>query len=451
MKRLSIVLEANQSTPLLQDEIDRYVNAMSNKLPKQVKLVMSILNKYKIFNNKEDILSVRDGSLKKYERLGILPDDLKDLQKMLKMLGNNIKMLPQFLTDHQRQALEHNKLSLRDVTYDLVSKKGREETAKQHMPLINKIVNQFVGQSALSRSDLLSAGMEGFVDAMNDYKTEEEMEADGKKSTQTFAQYAAYRVRFHIINTINNQGSTVYQSNWYKNRDGRLSSRSIDRSDDDNNMIDRILQLSEEPDYDLSSNEEKKWKVVFNKLEQKFSQKACNIFYRSFGVNGFEKEKGTQIAKSLNTSSANITIFLKRMIDFLKKDQESLSVLREILNLYESKLLIDLIDSKNILEGLLQDDLYIIIEGMIGWRSDKEFKNSIKRATELLNADFVIKLYNSIESGFDNIFIERNITDIVKFLENLYPTESFKKADTEIIVNKLNELHIFYKNSNISW
>lgn len=460
MKTFSSVINENRGSETLQADITRYIKATSGKLPRKVQAALYIIEKYPIIKSKEDILNIRDGHFKIYNQLDILPDDLKDLQRILKTLGNDIKLLPQFLNDYQRQALEQNKLGLQDLSLDLKTKQGREHVAKTYSPLVFKIAGQFVGKSSLSKEELVSAGLEGLVLAMNDYKTSEEMEVDGKSSTQTFAQYASYRIRFSILDEINKHSRTVSQSDYMRNKDGESSySVSIDGKygkdeDGDDIKIDRIMQLSEEPDYDLTRKEERQWEKVFKKLEKKFSFRDCNIFYRAFGINGYDKEDGKAIAKSINVSAPFISQTIKKIVNFLRSNDDLLEVLRTIMNLYECNMLSELIDKdkQEVFESIINNDVYMIIETINKWSDPTIYKQIVEQATDGLNTEDTLYIYDCLQSkdylreGFD-----KHKQPVIKFLENIYPTESFRRKQDPEIINLMEEIIIYNEKHKLKW
>ena len=80
MISFSNILESrNKEEGLLKDEMDRYIKAMNPKLPKRVQACLYVLNKYPQISTKEDVLAIRDGQLRLFDSVGVLPEDLKVL------------------------------------------------------------------------------------------------------------------------------------------------------------------------------------------------------------------------------------------------------------------------------------------------------------------------------------------------------------------------------------
>lgn len=454
----SISLFEQKGEVLLQDEINRYIKAMSPKVDKRVQAVLYILDKHPNINTKEDILAIRDGKFNILKKLDMLPDDLRDLQRLLKKLDRDIMLLPQFLTAQQRQALELNKLDVSDITLDLVTEKGRQAVAKQFTPLVIKMANQFVGKCGLDKSELISSGMLGLTLAMNQYKNPEEIKKAGGESSMTFASYAAYCIRNQILQDITELDGVVRQSYYAKKKEGAAQINYIDHSENDDEetiSIDRMIELSEEPDYKPTRNEEKEWQKVFKKLESKFSSRDCDVFYRVFGLNGRKMEKTTEVARSLNTYVSNIVRITQNMLAFLKKDAETREFLESILSIYTESLVSSLYNQSReiIVESLIKDNMYVLLEEINQWSNATQFKNAVNHATDILNIEDAKFIYDCIDKGFD--FVDSHLRKmkpvIVAFLSNLYPTTSFKRKSDIDILDYMQDLSITFKNYKIKW
>ena len=454
----SISLFEQKGEVLLQDEINRYVKAMSPKVDKRVQAVLYILDKHPNINTKEDILAIRDGKFNILKKLDMLPDDLRDLQRLLKKLDRDIMLLPQFLTAQQRQALELNKLDVSDITLDLVTEKGRQAVAKQFTPLVIKMANQFVGKCGLDKSELISSGMLGLTLAMNQYKNPEEIKKAGGESSMTFASYAAYCIRNQILQDITELDGVVRQSYYAKKKEGAAQINYTDHSENDDEetiSIDRMIELSEEPDYKPTRNEEKEWQKVFKKLESKFSSRDCDVFYRVFGLNGRKMEKTTEVARSLNTYVSNIVRITQNMLAFLKKDAETREFLESILSIYTESLVSSLYNQSReiIVESLIKDNMYVLLEEINQWSNATQFKNAVNHATDILNIEDAKFIYDCIDKGFD--FVDSHLRKmkpvIVAFLSNLYPTTSFKRKSDIDILDYMQDLSITSKNYKIKW
>ncbi len=454
----SISLFEQKGEVLLQDEINRYIKAMSPKVDKRVQAVLYILDKHPNINTKEDILAIRDGKFNILKKLDMLPDDLRDLQRLLKKLDRDIMLLPQFLTAQQRQALELNKLDVTDITLDLESERGRQAVAKQFTPLVIRMANQFVGKCGLDKSELISSGMLGLTLAMNQYKNPEEIRKAGGESSMTFASYAEYCIRNQILQDITELDGVVKQSYYAKKKEGVAQINSIDHSETDDEeviSIDRMIELSEEPDYEPTRNEEKEWQKVFKKLESKFSSRDCDVFYRVFGLNGRKMEKTTEVARSLNTYISNIVRITQNMLAFLKKDSETREFLEGILSIYTESLVSGLYNQPRevIVESLIKDNMYVLLEEINQWSNATQFKNAVNHATDILNIEDAKFIYECIDKGFD--FVDAHLRKmkpvIIAFLSNLYPTTSFKRKSDIDILDYMQDLSNTSKNYKIKW
>lgn len=427
-----------KSAPMLADQLKQYYKAMSGKLPKQVQAVVFILNKYPMINTREMILDIRDGRLDALKKIGVLSDDLKTLKTLLVKIGPNIKMLPQFLDERQRQALEFNKLNFDDIALDITTPEGRNETAKKYTPLLMKIVNQWFGKCPLDKAELISAGMVGLTNAMNLY---DPMNAkDGKHLT--FAQYAAYQIKYAILQDINKYSHTIDQSDYARKTYGDVMIQSIDAigpDPDDTIDVDRVLKLSEEPEYTFDNNKERQyWDAVYKRLEDKFSARDCEIFYRSLGLKDHKKEAGKDIAASLGVTPGRISQTIRKFITFMTTDKDSYGLLANINDMYMESIVPRMIGCERsvIAEALVGDSIFMMLNEAMRWSDKDTFLDAVKRCIASSSKGEAVR-ESLIDPEYCDEYYRVNKQSIVEFLSNLYPTRSFSQADDHTILEEM--------------
>jgi DNA-directed RNA polymerase specialized sigma subunit len=298
----------------------------------------------------------------------------------------------------------------------------------------------------------MSAGLQGFTDAMNDWRK------SGDESSVPFKTYAAYRVKQQILNDINQLSYTV-STNWYgvqKMGASMLSAVSIDGmiGDEDNEFKqDRLEFLGEEPNYTLSKSDEKNWNELFKFIEATFKQRDVDIFYRYFGLKGHNKEKAKDIAKSLGISPQLITNIIKEVIlKKLKSNPKAMEILSELQDSYNESLMFDImsLNKQMMIEAILSDDTFILLEELTRWSNKNVFINSINSALDNLTKEeqqAIIKILKNDFNYLDNIFKSVKKT-IIKFLAEVYPTESFIRKSDVTLLEYMNELADFYKKYN---
>lgn len=440
---------------LAVEEINKYIQAVGKKVPKVVADVIYLTAKYKLCDQKsiDDIKSANKSQLEKISfKINMPIEELEHLWETLKTLKNNIRLLPQYQTSSERAAFMSGKLEMSDINIDLDSPSGRNACAKLYMSMVHKIVNTYVGKSKLSKPELMSAGLQGFTDAMNDWRK------SGDESAVPFKTYAAYRVKQQILNDINQLSYTV-STNWYgvqKMGASMLSAVSIDGmiGDEDNEFKqDRLGFLGEEPNYNLSKSDEKNWNELYKFIEATFKQRDVDIFYRYFGLKGHNKEKAKDIARSIGISPQLITNIIKEVIlKKLKSNPRAMEILSELQDSYNESLMYDIMsfNKQMMIEAILSDDTFILLEELTRWSNKNVYTNSIESAFETLNKDELNVIKNILKDDFnylDNVF-KSNKKTIVKFLSAVYPTESFvKKSDVSILeyMSELAELYKKYK------
>ena len=440
------------SLSLLQSEITSYINKVKKVLPKKVQDAIYLTQKYNILDS-DSILEIKGTSKSKVKDLADkynMPEkDIMDLWIILNSLKNDIKMMPQFITPQQRKAIELGQMALDDLTIDLESSEGRNAAAKMYMPLVLSIVNQWVGKSRLNRNDLMSVALEGFTNAMNDWRKNDEKNV-------SFKTYAGFRVKQAILNEINSYGHDLSGGNDYnikKYGAAMLDAVSVDglKANDDDVSQDSFWGLGvEDKNYKMTRDEEKSWKELYEIIENKFNQIKSTVFYRFFGLNGYKKEKSKDIAKSLGKSEAYIrNDCVNPILAFLKKDKKSFDIVQDLQDIYSESLMVELIgrDRNSILEALTNDDVYLLLDDLNKWVNKDVFVNAIKNAFSQFKETDINIIKNILKSDFE--YLDDNLKKhkklFILFLNNMYPTENMSRKSDVGILEYMQELQEYYQ------
>ena len=431
-------------------DIDAYLQNVKKKIPKQVADIVYLTLKHELCTQK-DIEDIRNANKSQLEKLAFKYNmsliEMEDLWKNLKELKSNLRLLPQYQTPSERQAFMNGKLIMSDITIDLDTSAGRNAVAKQYMPLIHKIVNQYVGQSRLGKPELMSAAMQGFVDAMNDWRKDVD-------SSVPFKTYASYRVKQQILNDINTHSYSM-KTNWYavKTQGDKLTGTSLDKfgfDSDDEFKQDRIAKLGvEDPNYNLTKNEIEQWNDLYRLIENTFKKRDTDIFYRYFGLNGNNKEKGKDIAKSLGIAPSTIKPIVNKILTTLKKNSKAMDLLLGLQTTYNESLMLELLglDKEMMLEVILSDDTFILLEELTKWSNKEVYNNSIFGALETLTSveeKSIKEILNSDFEYLDKVF-KANKKTIIKFLSLMYPTDNFSRKTDVTLLEYMDELSSLYK------
>ena len=443
------------SGSLLSSEITKYLNKVNKSIPKQVQDIIYLTQKYNLLDAQsiDEIKDSNKSNLKKLsDKYNIGLDRLDELWKLLKNIKSGIKLLPQYQTPQERESIELGKLSMDDLTIDLDSAAGRNAVTKMYMPMVYKIVNQYVGKSKLDRQELISAALIGFTNAMNDWRKED----DPDKKKVVFKTYAGFRVKQQILNDINEFGHSLSGTSSYSAKHfgaDMLDAISIDglpKEDDGDFKQDRLASLGEDPDYNLTSSEEKQWNTLYSIIENQFKQRDINIFYRYFGLHGFKREKSKDIARSMGMSEGNIrNSIINKMLLFLKKDRKASEILNSIQDIYNESLMVEMADmsKEEIFETLLNDDMFILLEEINRWNNKNVFVNAINNAVRELNSTDKNEILNILKGDFeylDSVF-KKYRKLIILFLNNMYPQESMNRKSDVSLLEYMEELQNVYK------
>ena len=443
-----------ESQVLTEPEISNYIKAVAKTVSRDIQNLLFLTQKYSLFSTDqiEGIRLMSKSELSKAAKTLEIPvGDLEDIWNIVsKMKEHELRVLPQYQSAQEREGILNKKLRVSDLTIDLESEKGKRDVVKMYMPLIYKIVNQWVGKSKLTKAELMSAAMMGFSDAINHW----DPEADKAVSFKTFASYC---VRQQILNDINEYGHTLSGTSWYsaelaKQGKVKLDATSLDNmmNDDGDWTNDHLAALGQE---DKDKDDTDKWKKVFKAIEDKFKVRDVDIFYRYFGLNGRKKEKSKDIAKSYGMSEGNIrNSVINKILGFLRTDKELLSVLMDIQDIYNEGLMVEMIhlDREQILEALLNDDTFILLEEINRWSNIGHFENAISVAINDMSEKDANVIVDLLKGGFDDLDSQykKNKKAIVQFLSNMYPTETFARKSDVAIIDRMNELQETYNRFN---
>lgn len=467
MKVFSVITESvsNEEVFVPQDEFDTYYGVMrTTKRSKEFFHILRLIQELPFLLSKKNFEKVISGRF--FPEFDV--DKQKEIQKLYKKIGDESKVLPQMLSSNQRKAVIDKKINVDDLTLDLESNKGRDAIVKKYLPLVEKIVKQYSEKSNLSKEDLRSAALLGLVNAMDNYKNPEEMAAAGKEGNQSFTQYAAYRIKQQILTDMTNYGTNVKISNHFRKKisstgdviDKEFSIDSIRGKDEDGEpiSIDRFLGLSEEDDQFSMREKQEFYEKIFKRIESKFSSRDCNMFYRVWGINGYDREKVKDIAKELGISEPAVTQACKRIIKFAAADKEIQSykdAFESLLDEYVMGKLFEVFnyDKQMIIESLIFDDLYIFVESFNQYNSKEKLIKAINKSTNPLSVEEALFIYNILMGKIDiePKAINRERGAIVRFLENLYPEKSFKTMNYVDIVTELTQLKSVCDNFKIEW
>ena len=441
----------NNDTLTIAD-IESYLSDVKKRIPEQIANIIYLTIKYELTTQKDidSIKNANKGQLKTIAfKHNMSENEIVGLWESLKTLKNNIRLLPQYQTASERKAFMSGKLDMSDITIDLETSAGRNSCAKQYMKMVHKIVNSYVGSCRLGKPELMSAGLQGFTDAMNDWRK------NGDESAVPFKTYAAYRVKQQILNDINNYSYSL-KTNWYgisKMGSGLLTTVSLDgmsRDEEGDFKNDHLKYLgAEDKNTNLTGTEEDNWNALYKLIESKYKQRDIDVFYRYFGLKGYQKEKGKDIAKSLGISPAMITGIINGILKNLKNDSKAMDILVDLQTSYNESLMFDImnLDKEMIIESIVSDNTFILLEELTRWSDKKVYINTINTALENLDSSEE-KIINSIlKNNFDYLDskLKPNKKIIIKFLSLVYPTESFSRKTDVALLEYMMELIDLHK------
>ena len=293
---------------------------------------------------------------------------LRKVYSNLNKIANNNRLLeiPNLQTNEQFTSIINRKVAPDEILLDLKSENGRNEVAKRYTPLVNKIAFQWYGKVNLTNDEIKSAAWEGLTNAMNNYgkkKTISNDEEENKMRATTFGQYAAYAIRFAILDDVKNVSQNVrvpvsVQNKERKDTGINRKSNSIsgDKRIGDDEKSKTLFDMvggTDNGTSDIDNNDlNRLWSDVFARLDKEFDKKVMFAWYSFMGLNNHDKLKNKEIAKKLNCNPSLITYYCNNVNEYIRKDASILKMMKEIYELMKECLHEHEHDNDIIEEGL---------------------------------------------------------------------------------------------------
>ena len=208
--------------------------------------------------------------------------------------------------------------------YKDITEKEKTELVKQYEPLINKLTKQFTSQVKIDWESVKSMAYEGFMLAMLNY--------DDERSKLSFKQFAGWSIRNNILSSLDKELRTVSMSAYAQKKaaeSGEATFNSVSLSvisgegsvngDDDSRSCKEfkygVYERDKFSDGDV-------YEYLYSRLEEHFPERDCEMFYRVFGLKGFDDEKGKDVAKRFGVSEGLVSQKVKKMILYIRGDEE---------------------------------------------------------------------------------------------------------------------------------
>lgn len=207
------------------------------------------------------------------------------------------------------------------------TEKERNELAKQYEPLVNKLTKQYTSRIQVEWNVVKSMAQEGLVIAMNSY--------DETKSKMTFTQFAAFAIRNNILSKLDEELRTVKLSSYAQKKvkeagESLFNTVSIDQpipADADIKPREIVMGMYENAKFDDGDV----YDYLYSRIDEKFAERDCKIFYKTFGLKGEEEMKGKDIAAEMGISEGLVSQKVKKIVTWIRKDNELCEMLSNLL------------------------------------------------------------------------------------------------------------------------
>ena len=126
-----------------------------------------------------------------------------------------------------------------------------------------------------------------------------------------------------------------------------------------------------------------------------------------------------------------------------------MEILRDLQSKFNESLMLELMymDKEMVIETLMNDDLFLMLEELNRWNNKNVFVNALDRTFGVLNANEKTVITALLKGDFNNLDnnYKKEKTVIIKFLNNMYPTENFTRKTDVAILDTMVELGDWYK------
>ena len=222
------------------------------------------------------------------------------------MQGRNMKseeslnLLPRVLTK------EEEKTCIELLSVEGKKEKAREVLIKHNMRLVGFIVSKKFSQTKIEYEDLFSVGCYGLIKGVDSF--------DPKKPVK-LATYLSVCITNEILMELRrtNKGSKFTI----------VSMQDLAYSKDDGSGLTNEEMIADEENVEdlvVGKMENKHLLSKVNLYLEKAGEKKKKIIEKTFGINGEEKEKQEDIAKSVGCSQCNVSRVAKKTLKELKKE-----------------------------------------------------------------------------------------------------------------------------------
>jgi len=210
----------------------------------------------------------------------------------------------------------------------------KDQLVKQYEPLINKIAGQFYPEvkSTVDWAWLKEMAYEGFAIAIHKY--------DPERSTQTFMQFAAYSILNNIRTCLTEESRTVklpFEEQKKRKEAGLtlFTCTSIDRctwsQQEDSNYEDKPREMKMGTYENAKFGDGNVFEYLYQRLEDQFPQRECDMFYMTFGLKGFGETPNQDIAKHFQVSEGLVSQKKRKILDWIKQDRDLCEMLSNLL------------------------------------------------------------------------------------------------------------------------
>ena len=214
------------------------------------------------------------------------------------------------------------------MDYKNMTEAEKNNLAIKYQPLVMKLTKQFFDKGLTQWDQIESMAWEGLALAMVNY--------DETRSKMNFTQYAAFAIKNNILTCLDDELRTVRMSNYMQQKakergDALFTTVSLDGDDDEESEYRSPKEFKFNAYTKAKFGDGDTYEYIYDRLEEQFSDRDCKMFYKVFGLKGFEDTKGKDVAIEYGVSEGLVSQKIKKITTWMREDSSMCEMLQNLM------------------------------------------------------------------------------------------------------------------------
>ena len=143
----------------------------------------------------------------------------------------------------------------------------------------------------------------------------------------TFRQYAGFAIKNAILCGLGNELRTVRMCRYAREKAQERGETLFNSVSLEVRSVNKHVTAIHTPNSFENGNI---YEYLYSRLEERFSERDCIIFYKSFGLKGYSDQRNHELALEYGKSDATISQTIKKIIRFIRQDGELMEAMQDL-------------------------------------------------------------------------------------------------------------------------